>query len=170
MDVSVLVKGASFPHVSDSAMHTWFAPGRIVFLERLIDRRFTVERLFELPFSLAFMCIRDENLAMFHVDMLRRFDDRFHSIDVLFSPWLEELDPASCRRVGLTIERLLEDGLTRKHVRELQLPLSEWTRLFGMDTEALAKLGIARYGEYFPGVAEDLGRGGAAAGVPLIEL
>ena len=169
-DVCVFVPNSRPPPASDAAVDTWFGPGRVVFIERLIDRRFTVERLFQLPFGWALMCVRDESLATFHVDMISRFDDRYHSVDILFSPWLDELDPASCQRIGLTIERLLRDGLTASHVRRLRLRLSEWSELFGMDTAAMVKLGITRYGDYFPEVADDLGRGGAAAGVPVIEL
>ncbi len=110
------------------------------------------------------MCIRDEKLAMFHVDMLSRFDDRFHSVDVLFSPWMDDLEPVWCCRIGLTIERLLKDGLSRRHVRQLNLRMSTWSELFGMDQATLTQLDIRNYGAYFADVAEDMSCvGGAAA-------
>ena len=169
-DVCVYVENARAPHAADDRVDTWFAPGRVVLLERLVERRFTVGRLFSLPFHYAYMCIRDEQLAMFHVDMLARFDERFRSLDILFSPWLEDLEAATCARIGLTMERLLRDGLTRRHVRTLRLRMSAWSELFGLDTATLELLGITNYGEFFDDVATDLGRGGCAAGVPRIEL
>jgi len=169
-DVCVYVENARAPAANDDRVDSWFAPGRVVLLERLIDRRFTIERLFSLPFHYAYMCIRDEQLNMFHVDMLARFDERFRSLDILLGPWLGDLEAATCARIGLTMERLLRDGLTKRHVRTLRLRLSTWSELFGMDTATLETLGISNYGEYFEDVATDLGRGGAAAGVPHIRL
>jgi hypothetical protein len=170
LDMCVFVQNARYPKVVDSAVDTWFAAGRVVYVERLIERGFTVERLFALPFCFAMMCIRDEKLRMLHVDMLSLFDDRLHSVDVLFSPWLAQMDPASCARFGLTMERLLEDGLSKRHVKMLRMQMSTWSSLFGMNGDALKKLGITQYSDYFPEVAVDLGRGGVAAGMPSIEL
>jgi hypothetical protein len=148
-DVCVYLPDARDPPYDDAVVDTWFAAGRVVFLERLIDRGFSIERLFALPFYYAVMCIRDEQLRMFHIDMLSRFDDRFHAVDVLFSPWMEDLEPAWCRRIGLTMERLVRDGLSKRHVRQLRLRLSDWNELFGMDEATLRELGITRYGDYF---------------------
>jgi hypothetical protein len=155
-DVSVFVADARDPPHDEDVVDTWFAPGRVVFMDRLIDRGFTIDRLFALPFHYALMCIRDEKLRTFHVDFLRRFDDRFHSVDILFSPWMEELEGAWCRRIGLTIERLIQDGLTRRHVRQLNMRLSRWNDLFGMTDQHIKELGIVHYGEYFADLAEDM--------------
>ena len=171
-DVCVFVPGARHPPFRADAVETWFTPGRVVYIERLMERGVTLDHLFRLPFQVVYMCVRNEKLAMFHVDMLSVFDDRFHSVDLLFSPWLDDMDAASCARVGLTMRRLLADGLFKRHVRKLWLPMSEWSELFGMDAAALGQLGITQYSEYFPNVAEDLGRGGGAAArvVPSISL
>lgn len=169
-DVSIYVENAPTRPFKYDDLETWFTPGRVVYMEQLIDHGFTVERLFALPFHYVVMCIRDEKLNTFSCNMLSLFDDKFHSVDILFSPWLRELDPALCRLIGLTMDCLLRDGLSRKHVRRLYMRMSDWTLLFGMVSEDLGKLGITQYSEYFEDVAGDLGQGGAAAGVPSIEL
>jgi hypothetical protein len=168
-DIFVFVPDARAPAHRPDVVETWFAPGRLVFIERLVERKFSIEKLFRIPFAYAYMCIRNEQLQTFHVDMLSLFDDRLHSVDMLFSPWLEDLDGPSCARVGLTMERLLKDGLSKRHVKKLWLPMSEWSELFGLDAAALEKLGITHYGEYFPNVAADLGEGGRVC-MPTIEL
>jgi hypothetical protein len=155
-DLCVCVDYGAAPEAEEGDVSTWFAPGRVVFVELLVERGMTVSQLFSIPFSYALMCLRDKDLKMLTVDMLSLFDDANHSIDILFSSWVDDLTPSACQRIGLTATRLLRDGLTRRHVKRLHLRLSTWTSLFGMDARMLDKLGITQYSDYFRDVSVDV--------------
>ncbi len=156
--------------VHEDDIASWFAPGarrrtrntdpshersgRVVYLEQLVARQFTVQRFFDLPFELVLMCVRDETLALFHVDMLRRVDETFSCVAILYSDWAEQLTPAFCETVGLTMQRLLDGGLAKHHVRELRWRLGAWRSLFGMDASHVRKLGIRDMHAHFDDVAD----------------
>lgn len=141
--------------VDDADPLTWFEPGRIIFIETLVERGMTLRQLFEVPLANALMCVRDRGLSLLHVDHLALFDDAARSVDVLFSPWMDQLTPAVCDALGLTAARLLRDGLTKRHVRRMSLPYSEWARLFGLDGEAVDALGIVDYPAFFRDAGRD---------------
>ena len=59
-----------FPPYDEASVATWFQPGRVVFVEALVERGVTLGRLYQLPFHHVIMSVRDATLQMFSVDML----------------------------------------------------------------------------------------------------
>jgi hypothetical protein len=149
---------------------SWFAPGRVIRLEQLAARSFTPHRLTRLPLDLVIMCVRDEDMAIFHVDMLKRLDHTFSSVELLYSPWLDQLTPMYSAAIGLDADRLLEDGLTRQHVRQVFLRLSEWRTIFKLENSHIKRLGIQNLNHCFDDVATDLAENGHDASLLSIHL
>jgi hypothetical protein len=129
---------------------TWLQPGRVVTPTRLLAANVSLDDLVILPFHLVIACVREEDtLAPFHVDALRRFERVFSTVQLLFSPWLAQMTPQLCRSCGLTMDRLLADGLKREHVKALNLGAADWASLFGMEEAHVAALGIRNPHRYF---------------------
>ena len=103
------------------------------------------------------MCVRSRaDLSMIDVDMLKRLEPTLNAIQILFSPWSGFLEPAICTLLGLTSDRLVEDGLSKNHVLRLGWPLSCWCILFGLEQRHIETLNIRRLTKYFPNLDADM--------------
>ena len=151
MDLCIVVRRWS------DAPHERFAPGKIVYLQDLIEENLVLERFFDVPLPVLCMCMRDrETLRMIDLDMLKRLDSNFSSVQVLFSKWSTHLQPEICTLLGLDADRLINDGLTKRHVRRLNWPLSTWVDLFGLENRHVKELGIRNQGAYFDNLDAEL--------------
>ena len=104
------------------------------------------------------------------MDMLKRVDEDANSVRVLFSPWAEDLQPALCAFVGLTAQRLLDDGLSRKHVQALRKPLSWWSSLFEFNAAHWKRLRVTTTPKYFADLVSDLLTNAGASDSVVVEL
>jgi len=81
LDLFAFIDEPELPY-DEADVSTWFQPGRVVLVEDLVARGITVEQFFGFPFQLVLMHVRDADLRMFSVDMLRLFDDGVSSVEV----------------------------------------------------------------------------------------
>ena len=135
---------------------TWFAPGRMVPVEKLFSKGITIHQLLEMPLPALLMCVRAENLAPFSVDMMKEYDDAFRTPWILTSSWINHLEPRYCEFIGLTMDALIEDGLTRATIRKLHWSLSFWHVMFGLQKKHLKRLQITNLQKYFSGLSVDI--------------
>ena len=136
---------------------SWFQPGAIVFWEDLIKVSNDVNTFLNIPLPLLCICVRKrDTLEMFHINFMRDLDDNFNSVSVLFSPWLHSLEPAFCQMIGLDMSRLISDGLSKKHVRRMFWPLSQWKDLFDFQERHFQVLGIRKPYLFFKNLEQDI--------------
>jgi len=155
-DVSLVVHGWRDVERREDDVSTWFAPGALVLVSELVHHGVDFQRLVKLPFAAVCMCVRDESLRPFHVDMLHKFGEDGGPLNVLFGPWVSQLTPGLCDFIGLTADALLDGGLTKRHVRTLYMPLSWWAHTFEFEPKHWRKLRIRHPHRYFDDLDADM--------------
>ena len=155
-DISLVIKEWKDVERDDDDMSTWFAPGALVLVPELLHHGIDFQRLVKLPFAAVCMCVRDESLQTFHVDMLHRFGEDGSSLNALFSPWVDQLTPGLCAFCGFNADALIEDGLTKRHVKEVMRPLSWWSATLEFETRHWRKLRIKHPHRYFDDLDSEL--------------
>jgi hypothetical protein len=146
MDHSLTIVIKNFRNVpyDKENLVSWFNPGSVIFINDLLVANCDLQRLFQMPFAAVCMCLRDQEYKTFDVSFLRYFSDDYSLVDILFSPWLKQLQPTLCDFCGLNADTLIEAGLTKRHVRQLFLPLSFWAETLSFEQKHWRKLRITR--------------------------
>jgi hypothetical protein len=156
-DVCLVIRNWPKIPFDELVVSSWFPPGETVFWQDLIKRGLSVDKLFTVPLPLLCVSVRSrDSLDMFHVNFIKDLSDDFSTVQILFSPWVHQLEPAYCEIVGLDANRLVADGLNKKHVKKLFWPLSRWEALFGLKARHIETLKIGKMYLYFKHLEDDV--------------
>jgi hypothetical protein len=156
-DVSLVIRNWPKQRYDELVIGSWFQPGTTVFWEDLIKVSNDIDTYFHIPLPLLCICVRKrDTLEMFHIDFMKDLDDNFKTISILFTPWVHSLEPAFCKMIGLDMNRLVTDGLSRSHVRRLYWPLSRWKELFCFEERYFEILGIRKPYKFFRHFEQDI--------------
>lgn len=133
-----------------------FEPGKIVYIEDLM-KSMQPKSLIDIPLPALIMCVRDKEMKPFSIQMLRKYDENFSSLNFLFCPqWSEMLTEHVTKYIGIDMDLLFRDKLKKQHVKQLKWPLSKWVKMLGMNSEHINRLNITKPELYFADLSDDL--------------
>lgn len=156
-DVSLVIRNWPKQRYDELVIGSWFQPGAVVFWEDLLKATSDIDSFFNIPLPLLCICVRKrDSLDMFHIDFMKDLDDNFKTITILFSPWAMTLERPFCQMIGVDMNRLVADGISKKHVKKLYWSLSKWKELFDFEERHFNILGIKKPHSYFRHLEDDI--------------